>query len=78
MPDRDVLKLAAVDGRVLVSRDVTTMPVHFEAFVASLRSAGVILIPGKVTVGEAVERLLILWLSWAAEDIQNQIWWLAT
>jgi len=29
-----------------------------------------------VTVGEAIEKLLITWLSPAAEDIQNQIWWL--
>jgi hypothetical protein len=29
-----------------------------------------------VTVGEAIEDLLVMWLSGTAEDIENQIWWL--
>jgi hypothetical protein len=76
-PDHDVLELAASDGRVLVSGDVTTMPLHFAAFVATRSSPGVILIPSRVTVGEAIERLLMVWLSWASEDIENQVWWLS-
>ena len=32
--DPEVLQIAADAGRVLVSRDVTTMPDHFERFVA--------------------------------------------
>jgi len=75
-PDQDVLELAANDGRVLVSGDVTTMPLHFAAFVATRSSPGVILIPPRATVGEAIERLLMVWLSWAAEDIETQVWWL--
>jgi hypothetical protein len=53
------------------------MPLHIAAFVASRPSPGVIPIPSRVTVGEAIERLLIAWLSWTAEDIENQIWWLS-
>jgi hypothetical protein len=34
------------------------------------------MIPSSATVGEAIEKLLIVWLSWSAEDIENQIWWL--
>jgi predicted nuclease of predicted toxin-antitoxin system len=75
-PDREVLRLAADDGRVLVSRDVSTMPRHFAAFIASRLSPGVILIPPEAAVGEAIERLLLVWLSWGAEEIENQIWWL--
>lgn len=52
------------------------MPLHFAAFVATRSSPGVILIPSRVTVGEAIDRLLMVWLSWAAEDIENQVWWL--
>lgn len=62
---------------MLVSGDVTTIPGHFAAFVATRPSPGVILIPSRVTVGEAIERLLVLWMSWSAEDIENQIWWLS-
>jgi len=75
-PDPEVLQLAAAAGRVLVSRDVTTIPRHFATFVAARSSPGVILIPSNVPVGEAIERLLMTWRSWAAEDIKNQIWWL--
>jgi hypothetical protein len=71
-----VLEFAARHGRVLVSHDIKTMPRHFAAFVATHSSPGVILIPGKVTVAEAIERLLTTWLIWAAEDIENQMWWL--
>ena len=73
-PDSAVLQLAADDGRVLVSRDVTTIPRHFAAFVATRSSPGVILIQKKI--GETIEKLHVMWLSWTAEDIENQIWWL--
>lgn len=75
-PDSEVLRLAAAAGRVLVSRDVRTIPSHFAAFTASHRSPGVILIPPGTSVGDAIEKLLIAWLSWAAEDIEDQIRWL--
>jgi predicted nuclease of predicted toxin-antitoxin system len=76
-PDPAVLEFAAKEGRVLVSGDVTTMPLHFATFVATRTSPGVILIPPRVTVGQVIERLLVTWLSWAAEDVENQIWWLS-
>jgi predicted nuclease of predicted toxin-antitoxin system len=75
-PDSEVLRLAADGGRVLVSADVSTIPRHFATFVATRSSPGAILIPSNATVGEAIEKLLIVWLSWTAEDIENQIWWL--
>jgi hypothetical protein len=50
---------------VLVSRDVATMPSHFAAFVATRSSPGVILIPPNATVGGAIEKLLIAWLTLA-------------
>lgn len=75
-PDIEVLQFAADNGRVLVTRDVTTVPRYFAAFVATRSSPGVILIPSATIAGEAIERLLVAWVSWAAEDIENQIWWL--
>jgi len=52
------------------------MPRHFAAFIANRSSPGVILIPVSVTIGEAIEELILMWLAWTAEDIENQIWWL--
>jgi hypothetical protein len=74
--DTQVLRLAANDGRVLVSADVNTMPLHFDAFVATEKSPGVVLIPAAVSIGEAIERLVVLWLATSADDIRGQIWWL--
>jgi hypothetical protein len=75
-PDSEVLQLATDDERVLVSRDAKTMPHHFAAFVKTRSSAGVVLIPTSLTIGAAIEELFTLWLSWSAEDIENQLWWL--
>jgi hypothetical protein len=55
--------LAAVDGRVLVSRDITTIPGQFAAFVAARSSPGVILIPSGTVVVAAIEGLLVAWVS---------------
>jgi hypothetical protein len=71
-----VLRLAANAGRVLVSRDVGTMPPHFARFVDANRSPGVILVPPPMPIGAAIEKLRIAWLFWTAEDLENQIWWL--
>ena len=49
---------------------------HFEAFVASSHSSGVILVPPAIPIGVAIEKLLMVWLFWSAEDLENQIWWL--
>jgi Flp pilus assembly CpaE family ATPase len=54
-PDLEVLRIAANAGRVLVSRDVRTMPGHFSHFVAEQESPGLLLIPSSKTTGEAIE-----------------------
>jgi hypothetical protein len=74
--DPAVLGMAADAGRVLVSRDARTLPRHFAAFIAARRSPGIILIPSGTAIGTAIERLLIAWLTWNAEEIENQIRWL--
>lgn len=62
LSDPEVLELAAREGRVLVSHDKRTMPVHFAARVASgLRSPGVLLALPSAPVGEIIESLLIIW-----------------
>src|SRR2546421_60840 len=44
VPDPEVLRLAASEGRILVSHDLATMPKHFREFVATQKSSGVLLI----------------------------------
>jgi hypothetical protein len=76
MPDPEVLRIAAEDGRVLVSGDIRTMSVHFRNFVASRESPGVLLIPSARSIGAAIEGLLFVWLNWTTEDLHNQVQWL--
>ena len=45
LKDPEVLAVAARDGRVLVTHDLTTMPRHFGKFVRTQRSPGLIVVP---------------------------------
>ncbi len=53
--DSEVLRLAAADGRILISQDRRTMPGHFRRFVAGAASPGVILIRDRISVATAIE-----------------------
>ena len=75
-PDPEVLSLAADGGRVLVTGDLRTMRIHFEKFLEEHDSPGVIQIPSSRSIGEAIEGLLVVWLTWSPEDLRNQLWWL--
>jgi hypothetical protein len=75
-PDPKVLRIAAQSGRVLVSRDVTTMPDHFHRYIQQNESPGVLLIPSGRQIGAVLEGLLMVWLNWASDDLHNQIRWI--
>lgn len=69
--DQAVLALAASNGRVLVSHDVTTMPEAFSRFIQSHASPGVILISQELSYREAIEGLLRVWSDTESEDWEN-------
>lgn len=71
LDDSAVLALAASNGRVLVSHDVSTMPEEFSRFIQKQTSPGVILISQELSYREAIEGLLRVWSSTQAEDWQN-------
>ena len=58
IPDLEVLARTAMDGRILVSHDVNTMPDHFARFTQEHSSPGVILAPQSMPIGDAIEELL--------------------
>ena len=64
-PDLHVLRIAAEAGRVLVSRDVGTMPGHFAEFIQSRRP-----------IGSVIEGLLLVWMTWTEEELRNRALWL--
>jgi hypothetical protein len=70
------LAIAADDDRVLVSGDLRKMSVHFQNFIATRESPGVLLIPSSRSIGAAIEGLLFVFLNWAPEDLRNRVSWL--
>lgn len=74
--DPVVLKIAADDGRLLVSHDVSTMPENFSRFIETQTSPGAVLIPQELPYHEAIERLIRLWATTEAETWQNVLFFL--
>lgn len=71
--DDQVLALAAQEGRILVTQDQRTMPVHFGEFIMNKSSPGVLIIPQKRAVKRAVDGLILLWMASEAEEYVNSI-----
>lgn len=74
--DEEVLRIAAEDGRVLVSGDLRTMSVHFGNFIALRESPGILLIPSTRSIGAAIDGLFFAWLNWTPDDLRNRVRWL--
>ncbi len=69
VPDLDVLASCARQGRVLLSHDKRTMPVHFATFMANGgQSPGVFLIDQSVSIGVAIESLNLVWAASEPEE----------
>jgi hypothetical protein len=75
--DPEVLELAAAQGRVLVSHDTSTMPVHFfDRLRSGRRSPGVFLVRQRASVGQVVDAILLVWSASAPEEWAGQIHYL--
>ncbi|HLH06631.1 MAG TPA: DUF5615 family PIN-like protein [Terriglobales bacterium] len=77
LSDPEVLELAAAEGRVLVSHDTSTMPVHFaERSHLGLPNPGVLLAFQNAAIGNIIESLLLVWSASREEEWTNQIHYL--
>jgi hypothetical protein len=76
LPDEQVLEIAAREGRILVSHDLSTMPMHFANFIAQQDSPGILLIPQVLPIRIAIEELALIWGASEAEEYANLITWL--
>jgi hypothetical protein len=76
LEDREVLLIAADSGRILVSQDRRTMPVHFARFAAATRSPGMILLREAIPISTAIEELALIWNASEAEEWINRIVWI--
>ena len=73
LSDPEVLLMAARAGRVVVSHDCNTMPGHFYRFFEQYRSPGLVIIPQGLSVGSAIEALILFWVATDSERFENQV-----
>ena len=73
IPDPEVLAFAADEGRILISHDFQTMPMHFRQFTQSRRSPGVLLVRQDLPVGETIETLVLIWEASEADEWVNRL-----
>jgi predicted nuclease of predicted toxin-antitoxin system len=60
LTDLEVLEIAAVDNRILVSQDFKTMPAAFARFLGEHKSPGVFIVPQSMEFLAAIESLLMI------------------
>lgn len=70
LSDPEVLRLAAGDGRILVTHDRHTMPGHFAEFISKQHSPGVLIISQSLSIARATEELLMIW---EASDVEEWV-----
>jgi hypothetical protein len=76
LADPEVLQIAALSGRILVSQDRGTMPAHFARFKASAPSAGVVLLREAIPIATAIEELVLIWSASEAEEWIGRLVWI--
>src|SRR5258708_882989 len=74
--DPEVLPRAAESGRILISNDRRTMVAHFERFIESRSSPGLVIVPQDLDIGSAIEDLLVMWAASESEEWQNRVGYL--
>ena len=73
LSDKDVLERASRSGRLLVTHDRKTMPKHFAEFIETNSSAGVLIVPQKMSIARVAEELMLVWVATEAEEWINRI-----
>jgi hypothetical protein len=73
LEDLDVLKVAAREGRILVSHDKKTMPYYFGEFIQRDESPGLFIVSQDLAIGRAVEELIMIWAASETEEWINCI-----
>jgi hypothetical protein len=73
LDDQTVLAQGARESPLLVSHDRRTMPNHFANFTTTRTSAGVILISQNLSIMQAVEDLILIWVASEAEGWVNRL-----
>ena len=76
LPDPDLLAEALRLDRILLTHDINTIPMHFDAFLQTLlageHSPGVLLVAQGLAIGIAVQELYEIWSCSAHEEWRDQ------
>jgi len=73
MGDAEVLALAAREGRILVTHDRRTLPLHFGKFIEAQSSPGLLVIPQHAEVSRIIEDLILIWSASEADEYVNSV-----
>ena len=76
LTDPGVLRISADSGRILVSQDRRTMPIHFARFKAAALSPGVVLLREAIPIATAIEELILIWSASEAEEWTGKLGWI--
>lgn len=72
--DSEVLTWAAENHRVVLSHDSNTLTKHaYDRIRAALPMPGLIIVPAKLSIGDAIEQILFLHEHARAEDFDQQV-----
>lgn len=72
--DREVLELAALENRVLLTHDVSTMSAYaYERISEGLPMAGVFEIPQSMPIGQAIDEICLIVGGSLEDEWQNQV-----
>jgi Domain of unknown function (DUF5615) len=72
--DPELLELAALQGRCLITHDRSTITRYFvERLSESKLTPGIFIVPQRRAMGDIIESLLLVWTASAPEEWLNQI-----
>lgn len=71
--DREVLDIAATQGRILVTHDRRTMPKHFGEFILEKECPGVFMVSKRADVREVIDAIVLIWAASEADEYRNSI-----
>lgn len=73
-PDSDILEWAAHEGRIIFTRDITSMTAHANDRVSNgMAMSGIIVIPERMPIGQVVRELEIIAFASCADDWRDKV-----
>ncbi len=75
--DEEVLEWAASQDRVLLTQDIQTLPIlAYRRVEQGLHMSGVIVVPQRMAMRQAIDDLLLIAECCSAEELQDRVLWL--